>query len=1221
MSIWVTPAGSIGTYTQQRQFVYNFQATPNLGGKIVFQLQGIWPTGTFSLTTVELTPGIYTGILTATPDYVPVLTTYNFSISATEITGSGSNPNIRAFSLGVNTTQWAANSPAFLGGYIELTPLNIQLEATPSVPGNTITYTLLNGNLPESNNVNSPIVLSSGGLITGTPGQVSQTTTSRFTVRALEFNGLSQQVCFVDRTFSLDISGTTAPSFVTPAGSTLLNILDSTWVDYQVLISNPDPGTQAVITVAADALPPGLQITPEGVIRGYADPPVDGAGNPITENYSFTLRVRSESGESLSEFNINVQNQETLPGFTGREPTLLNTQPLTIVINPDDPYAAYYNDGNLGEINTDNYYIFKFIGYDFDGDDLTYDLVPGNVFSDLGLNFDPVTGWVTGTIAQTLVPSVDTYNFLVSVYKTASPSIRSQNFKFTITIINNIDTQVVWLTNSNLGSINNGSTSLFSVLAQSTAGKNLEYRLAGNNFSTNLYTIVGTSGDLYSFGALGGFVVGTVSGSDTTWEQNTQTTLSQQQFTILSSVYNPFTAPPSIIVVGHDVSNKGVFVKSDDGINWFYNFAPGLPSRLNSVTFNNSSVSPVYVAVGSDGYSMRSTDGTNWTQYTTGVTDDLNCVTWDGTRFVAVGNRGTVLYSTSGTSWTTVSTTITNNFTGITYTGTSWIIVGNLGIIVRASDITNFSSYTYDSVFTNFDYNRVVDNAGDIVIVGTRGTIVTSINDGVNWTVQNSGTTNDFYDVIYDSVQTNAFYACGVAGSIFTSQDLINWTSPTITQLPDNLVFQNNGDITGRLAFESQSSVTPVGTRTTYTFTVQAYCVDLGFDEITSTKQFEFTTVQKFALPYDNLYIKALAPETDRDFVIGMLENTNIVPPDSVFRPEDPYFGRAKNITYQHMYGVPSVASGDFYTDYIQAVTENHYWRNIVLGPIKTAIARNSNNEIIYEVVYSEVIDNLVNAAGVSISKQITWPRNIYINQLNNYTSVTALNDSMTYFDPVPSVKTVSNTVGSTLYLNNVNDITVGMTVTGQGVANDGQNEPPLVTVVNPNTSTVTLNVSQTLIAGSQILFSESAVTSLSPDVVRVLYPNSLHNMREQIGDTIGFINDSSLLPLWMTSQQANGDTLGYTQAWVLVYTKPGQSQSIAASMNAYFADTERYLNDIKFTIDRFEVNRSLTYGFEGGTASAPVWNTLPSGGIVSDSQDAYIYFPQKTILPDHSQT
>jgi hypothetical protein len=195
------------------------------------------------------------------------------------------------------------------------------------------------------------------------------------------------------------------------------------------------------------------------------------------------------------------------------------------------------------------------------------------------------------------------------------------------------------------------------------------------------------------------------------------------------------------------------------------------------------------------------------------------------------------------------------------------------------------------------------------------------------------------------------------------------------------------------------------------------------------------------------------------------------------------------------------------------------------------------------------------------------------------------------------------------------------MTVTGQGVANDGQNEPPLVTGVNPNTSTVTLNVSQTLIAGSQILFSESAVTSLSPDVVRVLYPNSLHNMREQIGDTIGFINDSSLLPLWMTSQQANGDTLGYTQAWVLVYTKPGQSQSIAASMNAYFADTERYLNDIKFTIDRFEVNRSLTYGFEGGTASAPVWNTLPSGGIVSDSQDAYIYFPQKTILPDHSQT
>jgi hypothetical protein len=45
----------------------------------------------------------------------------------------------------------------------------------------------------------------------------------------------------------------------------------------------------------------------------------------------------------------------------------------------------------------------------------------------------------------------------------------------------------------------------------------------------------------------------------------------------------------------------------------------------------------------------------------------------------------------------------------------------------------------------------------------------------------------------------------------------------------------------------------------------------------------------------------------------------------------------------------------------ILSVTRNHYWRNITLGELKTAVARDNNNNIIYEVVYSEVIDNLIN--------------------------------------------------------------------------------------------------------------------------------------------------------------------------------------------------------------------------------------------------------------------
>lgn len=1218
MSAWVTPAGSIGTYTQQQTFVFNFQATTTLGGKLVYQVAGSWPPGSYRLTTLEPVPGTFVGQLTATPDFVAVATVYGFTISATEITGSGATTNPRVFTLTVNNTQWVTDSS--LGGYVELSALSIQLEASPSVIGNTIVYTLLNGNLPASNNINSPLTLSSTGLISGTPGQVSEITTSEFTVRAQELDGLGQQVSFRDRTFTLSISGTTTPSFIAASGSTLLSILDSRWVDYQVLYANPDPGTSAVITLAAGNLPPGLEITTDGVIRGYAQPPVTASGAPTTKIYTFTLRVRSASGESLGQFSISVQNQQTVSGFVGREPTILNTRPLTLFIDPADPDYNYYNDGNLGNVTSDNYFVFRFLGYDFDGDAIGYDLLPANTFSNIGLSFDAATGWVTGTIASSSIPSLDTYNFLISAYKLSNPSVRSQNFKFSITIVNNIDVRINWLTDSDLGTINNGDTSIFNVKAESVSGKPLQYRIVGNQFTSNLYSIVRTDNQFYSFGELGGYVYSNSSGSE--WQSSTQTLLTGLQFSIWGSVYNPYTTPGTTVVVGQDPSGRGVFASSGDGTSWLYNYAPGLPDNVYSVTFNDSAVSPVYVAVGTAGFSMRSLDGVNWTQYATGSSDDLYNVIYAGApgseRFVAVGARGTVLYSADGITWTDVSNSIVNDLKSITYTGSAWIIVGDLGIIVRATNITNSSGWTQNNVFTNYDYASVAYSTGNVVIVGSSGAILTSANDGVNWTVQDGRTVNDLYNVI---AYGSEFWACGVAGSIFTTANLINWTSPTVSDLPDNLVFKSSGDITGRLAFEPADTVTPVGTSTHYSFTVQAFCPEPGFEEINSTRTFNLVTYQKWPLPYDNLYIKALVEPVDRDFVLGMLDDTTLVPPDAVYRPTDPYFGRATAIVYQHMYGVPSVAAADFYAEYIAAVTENHYWRNITLGPVTWAVARDGNNEIVYEAVYSEVMDNLVNSQGVSISKQITWPRPIKIDNVPYFTASTTLYDSQTYYDPEPVVKIAVNVTGTTIVVNNVTGLAVGMVMTGSGVLPDVNDAPPVVTAVDTVTNTIEVTVSQTLSPNTQLVFSRPVNTSSATQTARVLYPNSLTNMRLQIGQAIGFINDSSLLPLWMTSQQADGSTLGYKQAFVLCYVKPGYGQTVAGNINAYMAAQGRYINQVDFQIDRFEVNRALTSGFEGGTSTAPIWTTLPSGGVVGDSENSYIYFPRKTILPTVGNT
>jgi hypothetical protein len=104
-----------------------------------------------------------------------------------------------------------------------------------------------------------------------------------------------------------------------------------------------------------------------------------------------------------------------------------------------------------------------------------------------------------------------------------------------------------------------------------------------------------------------------------------------------------------------------------------------------------------------------------------------------------------------------------------------------------------------------------------------------------------------------------------------------------------------------------------------------------------------------------------------------------------------------------------------------------------------------------------------------------------------------------------------------------------------------------------------------------------------------------------------------------MTSQQANGSTLGYTQAWVICYTKPGMADIIKTNIQNNWGYK---LNQINFELDRFTVNKSITYNWNNKIAPA-AWNELPSATPVPDplnSKDFYVLFPRQTILPNKTQ-
>lgn len=182
------------------------------------------------------------------------------------------------------------------------------------------------------------------------------------------------------------------------------------------------------------------------------------------------------------------------------------------------------------------------------------------------------------------------------------------------------------------------------------------------------------------------------------------------------------------------------------GTTWVAGISPSALIDLRGVAYGST-----FVAVGTGGaiYSttasrtdIAGTNGTVWTSMTNPLATDLNAVNYDGYygKFLAVGAGGKIISMTPSSSgtWT--------ELTG--YTGGQNLLA-----------ITN-------------------DAAGFIVATGANGTIITSDDGGLTWTVQTSGTPNALNSVVYgyDSNNSkNIFVAVGAGGTILYSTNAITW--------------------------------------------------------------------------------------------------------------------------------------------------------------------------------------------------------------------------------------------------------------------------------------------------------------------------------------------------------------------------------------------------------------------------------------------------------------
>ena len=373
----------------------------------------------------------------------------------------------------------------------------------PADPVNEVYYVLLAGQLPPGIQCNASGVLSGTpqaiANIQGVPLPVSSDTTSVFAIRAFTKKTVLGKVVIdrlADRTFSLTVTGQNPPQFITPTGN-VGTFYDGTPIDpIQIQISDLDPGDTTVITVAAGTLPPGLSISTRGLITGYIIPvnPIDQTGgfdryqqnfdmfpfdfvrqSPNT-NYQFTLRVSDGKSSDLRNYQIYVYSRTTLQAST----TDITADDTFVDASQTPDYLPFLTNAapsDLGVIRSDNFWAYQFKGLTFGPYIIEYLEYPGaGLQLPPGTTLDPFTGWLYGYLPYSGITEI-TYNFAIYLIDTADPIIKSNPYYFSVTITGQVETQVIWLTDADLGSIINGSTSLLKVQAVNTGGRSLQYRL------------------------------------------------------------------------------------------------------------------------------------------------------------------------------------------------------------------------------------------------------------------------------------------------------------------------------------------------------------------------------------------------------------------------------------------------------------------------------------------------------------------------------------------------------------------------------------------------------------------------------------------------------------------------------------------------------------------------------------------------------------------------
>lgn len=158
-----------------------------------------------------------------------------------------------------------------------------------------------------------------------------------------------------------------------------------------------------------------------------------------------------------------------------------------------------------------------------------------------------------------------------------------------------------------------------------------------------------------------------------------------------------------------------------------------------------------------------------------GYNADLTSVLYDGARFVAMGTDGSIITSTDTLTWTAGTGIGTPGMHALAYGAGIYIAVGDGGAIYKntTGGITGAWILITPGPHALFGVSYV---NGIFVAVGAGGALLTSMDGGNTWLTRtpSPNTTNTLHQVAFG---LNTYIAVGDAGTIVSSTNGVNWTT------------------------------------------------------------------------------------------------------------------------------------------------------------------------------------------------------------------------------------------------------------------------------------------------------------------------------------------------------------------------------------------------------------------------------------------------------------